>query len=1461
MNTPRFVGLFSALFVSACLPGALLAAPAEKTPAPRRAAAPLRPQSLAAHEYLPTARLTPGMKGYGLTVFKGTKIERFNVTILGLLRKINNGKDLILVRLEGGPVTKRYANVIAGMSGSPVYVKGRIVGAVAYAPVFAREPLGFLTPIEDMLEAWDPDLPQTPTTASAQAFPPIREQNLPAAILVGGRRVTTVRFATPGETPSTVSNGTLTLVPLATPVSISGVALSRLPALAQLLAPLGLAPSQMPGGARPPAGTKGSPLQPGGAFGVSLATGDLDMTAIGTLTYRRGDKIVGLGHPFTGIGPIDAPMFSAYIHDVLASYQSSQKLGSPVQLVGRVFQDRPFSVGGQIGARPVMVPIAIDIDDRSTRRFRRFRAQILRHPLMTPRIAAFAAANAIAEVHGQPGDSMATVSLEVEAEEVGTIRRTNTFFDALSIGDTATADLTSLLSTLSSNPFYPVGIRSVKMSVRLEPRRDTAQIERIFLKQSRFEPGETVDVGVVLKPYKRDRIVRSIPIRIPSSVPTGSLTLMVQGGGFAPISLGISPSGGLVLQSGSDTTPAASVAQLVRRFSERERNNDLVARLLLPTTAISVGGEKLTSLPPTIADVMRSTRSTGLRVERDEVKIAQATDYVLSGLQTLTIRVARKGAPPASTPAPPPSGKSGNPIPVTPPGGQPVSVSSGEDDDVESETLDLESNAAGAPTISVEEGDYVSPAPTEPRRPAPVTPSEPKKPAGSAGDAARNKDDAGTETAKDTTKPVGRLPGQWQQSTATDFRAGTLEGVTVTSRGDIRLAPTLRKISESNEAYFWTLAPTGDGGVYAGTGDNGLIYKIGQDGTRTEFAKTGELEVHSLVRGADGTLYAGTSPNGRVLRIGADGKASLLFQTEEKYVLALVPAADGGLYAATGGGKGRVYQITADGKGRIVYEGGESHVTALALGPDGALYAGTAPNALVVRVAGKETARPIVLYDAAESTISGLGVDSKGTVYAGTNGRGVLYRISPDATTRVVYDKASGPLSGLQVGADGTVWVASGATIHAVAPDDTVQTYDAPSDIQILSLLLAPAGEGRPDRRIWASTGNVGAVYALGGSPSGASRGTLVSSVFDAKGVAQWGTLRWTATLPAETRVLLETRTGNVAEPDTTWSSWSRPYSFAGGEKIVSPPGRYLQYRATLEGSGDTSPALRTVEAFYLTRNLPPTVTISSPRGGEVWRGSKIVRWSGSDPDKDTLSYVVELSVDGGKVWTPVRGTRTTTSTTAVVAPPTATTSAVEKAVLARVRQELDKQPEISAEMRERILRDAVPAARESLSASRTPAQTTTPKPPASATIRETSLPLDTAKWPDGTYQLRVVASDAAANPQEPLIGERVSSEFRIVNSAPALLLSSRATTVMSDRSAHLSGTALHRLIAIRAVQYRVDGGDWMAAAATDGLFDSSLEPFRITTPPLTPGAHTVEVQAQDEAGNLATQKTTVQVR
>jgi hypothetical protein len=480
----------------------------------------------------------------------------------------------------------------------------------------------------------------------------------------------------------------------------------------------------------------------------------------------------------------------------------------------------------------------------------------------------------------------------------------------------------------------------------------------------------------------------------------------------------------------------------------------------------------------------------------------------------------------------------------------------------------------------------------------------------------------------------------------------------------------------------------------------------------------------------------------------------------------------------------------------------------------------------------------------------------------------------------VLYERTPGPLSAPQVADDGTVWFLAQSALYALrgagspsngrpADEDDVRSFDAPADIQILSLLALPGG-----RSVYASTGNVGGVYVLGEANTAAApqRGTLTSSVLDAKATARWGAIRWTADTPPGAQVFVETRSGDVAEPDATWSAWTSATADNGAPgygRIASTPARYLQYRVTLPGNPDT--ALRTVEAFYLTRNQPPTLAITSPRPGEILRGTKILRWSGTDPDRDTLSYRVELSGDGGKTWRSVRaggGDRQLDGASGGGAParPAAPAAGTEADTIARVEAQLDQHPDLSPEGRARILAEARRIAAERARALGAATPTTT-SPATTAGTRETSLALDTRRWPDGNYLLRVIASDRAANPDEPQTATRVSGEFRIVNRAPTLVLLPRQATVNGDRTATLRGTASHeQRVAIRAVQWRPAGaaaaGEWSAARADDGLFDSPTETFTLTTrAPLAPGAHAIEVQAIDEAGNATTQKTTLTIR
>ena len=851
-------------------------------------------------KFMPVSELRPGMRGYALTVFKGTKIDKFGIEILGVMTKFNAGKDYILFRALDGPPVTRHLNIAHGMSGSPIYIKGRLVGAISMevpgsvaGPSFGREPIGLATPIENMFDAWSPDLPKTPASGAAAAD-------------TGGH----------GGKYDAQSDDM--------PMTVSGMPRQNIGRLQAALAPYHILVMAGAGGGTSASTNplaQGAKLVPGAAVGVSLVQGDMDFTATGTVTYRDGDRVLIFGHPFFGLGPIDAALTTAYVVDIYPSFQDSVKLGSPIKTVGRVFQDRPFSVGGQIGVQPHMVPVTINVNDLSIKKQQTFHMRVIDHPLLTgPLVTQFVGA-AISQIHGQPGDSVATVTMDADIEEFGHVKRTNIFYDAVSIDQSAIGDLQNLTQLLSSNPFYPLSLKSLKMAVTITNRHDTAEVDHIFLKQTKFAPGDTVQVGVVLKPFKRDFVTRMVAVKIPTTTPSGTLQLSVKGGGSD--SGGISLGGGLILLMPSGpTSPVSNVRQLVKQYLEKPRNDDLVTRLVLPTSALNVNGEKLSGLPPTLAGVMVNARTSGLKAERDEVKVVQHTSYIVTGTQSLAIVVQKKSVTePGQVPAlPDVSGASGS---------SDSSTSSGASDGpVTTSTDNSNSDDQTAARFLSGMADWLENAPAMPE-PAPVVPPAPPLPSSSTATVKQ----AGTTAAVTPTatatgdtatpitpaiKTIGRLASVWRQDTASDFSAGTLKNVTVTSAGDVRLSAALSKVAETGETYLWAAQPDGKGNVYAGTGDHGTVFKIDAAGKAVPFFQTHELEATALAMDTQGNLYAGTAPGGIVYKIGPDGKGAKFFTASEKYVTALAMDHTGtALYVATGGGKGSVYPRTSDRRSRI----------------------------------------------------------------------------------------------------------------------------------------------------------------------------------------------------------------------------------------------------------------------------------------------------------------------------------------------------------------------------------------------------------------------------------------------------------------------------------------------------------------------------------------------------------------
>lgn len=1504
-------------------------------------------------DILPLNQLKAGMTGYGLTTFHGTEITRFEVKIIGILKKENLGRDLILIRMTGGPITERGANLIHGMSGSPIYINGKLIGAFSMGEAFPKEPTGMVTPIEDMLDAWDPKIPQKPTyfqPADKNAPPALpagnkvgtpptglrwendvkeRVATLPHPITIGGRRISKFVLNAP-LSDKRRSSGNTAVMHLATSYMFApGISENSRKWFQELLNKKGYAVTLATGAGGGMGaggnynGLKNVYLKPGSSFGTFLATGDVSFGGFGTVTYRQGERILGFGHPLMGLGALEGAITSAYVVDVFSGYQTSHFINVAGPTIGTLRQDRNFSVSGDLAHKPHLIPFDVTINDRNTRRVHTFHSDVFQNPDLTAALLSLVAKESINRVHNVPGDVMADVTTTVDSAEVGSVTRTNRVFDAADISGPAAQDLNEITNIVSGNPFYPLPIRSVKMTVDLYDGHDTATIERIYVKQSRFEPGDTVDVGVVLKPYRRPAVLKTVSIKIPSDTPSGRYQLAVRGGMANLLRFG-----GLIIGGGSaDTqTPPVNVRQMVARLNQKETNTDLVGRLVLNTVAPALEGEKLSQLPPNIAALMRSDRNSGVRLERDEVRATSPTEYVVSGTQQLAITVVRKNSQEPTGPSYGPSspGAGGGSPSLSLPSSPNLSGASagpGDDSTIDSDGPELLSLPVASlewmHAMSVLSGD-----PPKDKKQAKKTTdktdkskTEEKKPADSDNQASKP-DPVKTDTPKTSTpdkpatpdltndKPVGRQLQTWRQAARPDFQNGKFAGSGVAASGDLRLAASLRRLATTTETYIWSLVPDSAGNLYAGTGTAGKVLKIDAQGKSTVLASLPNVAVQTLLYSArDNALYAGGGGKGSVYRIGLDGSYKLLCTVPEKYVMALAQDADGNLYVGPGGG-GNVYRLQAGqiqsvktgvdadtaaiAKPEVFFKSSADHIMALLVDPKNNLYVGTGNDGILYKITPSGTSS--VVYDAKENAIAGLTMTQDGTLYVVTGPKGMLYKVSPTGETSLVFDRASSFYTAIRTAPDGTLYASTtNAVFHIFpSPSDPTQTIvlplDNPKDVDYLTLAVQPNGA------VVAGTGNIGEIYtSLPDGGAGASpTGTFTSVVHDTKLSSRWGTLRWEGALPEGSSVTVETRTGSVAEPDSSWSNWAILGSTGGTRegRITSPAARFIQYRLTLhEGKNGQSPAVRDVTLGYLPRNQAPKVAFANPTGGERWSKSQTLRWNGTDPDNDTLSYELSYSTDAGATWKPLPASAAKPS-----APAPPATSVAEglsedgtKLVLAvatdtpdKMLAEYTKKVEalnLPAPMKAAIIEEYranqthKPAATQASATDTVNIQGSNvhitpiarPATTSPTSQRESSKSLDTSQLPDGVYWFKVVASDKVSNPIDAQTGMAISEPVLIVNALPKIALSG-APVIGTDKHVTLKGEINQTRVNVTAGQYRIDGGEWFAVAPADGLFDSMRELFTIETAPLSSGKHTIEVEAFNVAGGKSLEKIEVTI-
>lgn len=864
---------------------------------------------------MPVSQVRPGMKGYGLTVFKGHTVERFDVEIIGVLHNTNVGRPLVLIKMSGGPITERGANIIQGMSGSPIYINGKCLGAVAYGLGFPKEPQGLVTPIEDMLEALDPRLESKP----------VSDIRLKSPIQIADQTISRIAIAT--VRPDDLANNVAWFRPLFTPLSVSGLSPRRLAELSTFLEPYGLKPMLGLGGTGAHVPT---PVAPGSAVAGSLATGDVDLSAIGTLTYITGNKMVAFGHPFLGVGHIEMPLSAASIVDVYPTMSASAKMGNVAQRIGTIFNDRAFGVAGEFGRNPRTVKMTVTASDASTGRSARLVSEIAYHPQITNFFFSIIGAEALDRVRYGMENTTVRAKFKLTTDTIGAIERENVFF---SNGGASVAfqEVGQLLSLLSTNPSYEVRPVSLEMEIEALSARNTAAIERISVEKAVYRPGETIKATIALRPFGgvSQTIVQTL--ELPKNLPNGRYSLLARGGS-APVMGGLPPG----IMGGP---PPQNLPQALARFKERERNDQMTLALMLNSSAINVDGVRWTHLPPLLSEIARNPTTSALSVEREEIKVAADTNYVMSGMAVVSIQVQKEDL----TERPQrPAMQSPEGMPVPPPG---------------------EFGAQPPPTIMMDEEDFAAwPSPWSPYFQPPPTPVPPPAPP--------------------MEQPVSRRLNRWSPTNIETLGRGRFFGASINAEGVIAPGTEMTMLWERPEPNLYSIAVGRDGKPYLG--GLGTLYRLEPERSIPVGTAPGQALLCMAVA-QDGAIFVGTGPKGQIWRLDGANRFWMAHETGARYVNALLWA-NGSLYVATGS-PARLLRVK-DGQIEELARGDEGHFTSLATwGEDVAFGASDSGAVRLLRRGLVST-----LFHTPEPNIMALAFDSKGSLYAGTHPRGMVYQ-------------------------------------------------------------------------------------------------------------------------------------------------------------------------------------------------------------------------------------------------------------------------------------------------------------------------------------------------------------------------------------------------------------------------------------------------------------------------------------
>jgi hypothetical protein len=516
-------------------------AAAEPVPATQASASTPRASAFDPTRHMRVSEVRPGMTGYGLSVFKGTKVERFDVEVISVLKNFNPKYDVILIKCKGQNL--EHTGAVAGMSGSPIYLKDeagkdRMIGAFAYGWPLSKDPIAGVQPIEYMLSIPIGSVPDNnggavdKPIAGAQATPtPRGTWSMQDALNAWDK------YANPGAasgaSPLDSSSGPIAkthtsavqLEQLATPMMTSGASPKLLKQFGPLFEAQGLTLLQAGGSGKVPDGTPTPRMEPGSVMAVPMLVGDMDMTAIGTTTEVLGGKVYGFGHPFNNEGKVTLPMGPGSINHIVATLSTSFKLGTIVGPAGTITADRSVGIAGEMGKSPQLAPIDLHVSYDDGSADERYHFESIVHPRFSPLLAGMAMMSALSGTNDLPQYNTVDYDIEIQFSNGKTIKLSDTLANG-SDRDLFRSIGMPLL-TAADNPFERVLLKQVTGKIRVGRDVKLAQIVEVNLPRAKYRPGETLKAFVEFKRFRGGEDIVPVELELPKDLKEGNYQLVI----------------------------------------------------------------------------------------------------------------------------------------------------------------------------------------------------------------------------------------------------------------------------------------------------------------------------------------------------------------------------------------------------------------------------------------------------------------------------------------------------------------------------------------------------------------------------------------------------------------------------------------------------------------------------------------------------------------------------------------------------------------------------------------------------------------------------------------------------------------------------------------------------------------------------------------------------------------------